>query len=296
MAEPGGQLREGAGQVESKLNQEFIDWLQKWSTPILLVISLTALGFVAYRWYEGKVAKRVNSAFAEVEQASSPEALRQVAVDYSGVRAVPDVARLRAADMYLEAARRGLKPGAAVQPGKPAAPEDVLSDADRDSMLEQARGLYQQVLDDEGNKPAKALAAMGAAYGLAAVAECRGDLDGAKAAYERVIALAERASFPAQKDIAQKRIDKLPALAERPVLISDASLPKPPEPPAPPAAAPGGEAPAASFQPSSLPLEPVVTSPGDGQPPTPQNPAPAPEAPPANPAPTPPAQPEQPPP
>jgi hypothetical protein len=171
----------------------------------------------------------------------------------------------------------------------------VLSDADRDGMLDQARGLYQEVLDRTADKQGKALAAIGAAYGIAAVAECKGDLEAAKAAYERVIALAERASLPAQKEIAQKRIAKLPELAQKPVLIAAASLPKPPEPPPPPAMAPGGEAPAASFQPNPAPPAPAGEQPAAPAPAP--SPAPAPEGTPApaNPAPSaPPVQPEQP--
>ena len=48
MEERQTQIREGAGLEESKLNVEFIDWLQRWSTPILLLVAGAALGMGLY--------------------------------------------------------------------------------------------------------------------------------------------------------------------------------------------------------------------------------------------------------
>jgi hypothetical protein len=253
MDERTGQIREGAGQVESKLNQEFIDWLRRWSTPILLVIAAVALGFVIFQRYEKYQESRVNSAFEELEAATSPAALEQIASDFKGVRAVPSLARLRAADIYLSASRTGLRPGAT--PGA-AAPDDVLSDADRAGMLDQAAALYRRVLSDEESRQPRALHAINAAYGLAAVAEGKGDLEGAKGYYERVIKLADWAGYPEHQKIAARRIERLPELSQAPKLLSRADLPKPPSP-APPAAA---------AQPAPSSDEPFSMEPVTGEP------------------------------
>src|SRR5262249_19526881 len=74
------QIREGAGLEESKLNVEFIDWLQKWSTPILLLIALTALGILGYKKWEKAKLDEVDRGFGELTAAAdipapNPESL-----------------------------------------------------------------------------------------------------------------------------------------------------------------------------------------------------------------------------
>ncbi len=228
------QIREGAGQVESKLNTEFIDWLRKWHMPILLVVAVLALGYVGYQRLEVARKQRVARAFSEYISATSPEALRSMADQYDGVRAVPELARLKAADIYLSSFRRGVKPGAQPSPENGQyAPEDLLSEGDGTALLNESAALYQQVLDATSTDQTKALQAINAAFGLAAVAESKGDLDAAKREYERVVTLAEWGGYPGQAEIAQERIQNLPELAQLPRIYAAAELPKKPEPPAP---------------------------------------------------------------
>jgi hypothetical protein len=114
-----------------------------------------------------------------------------------------------------------------------AQPEDLLSEQERASNLDEAERLYRAVLEKNSKDNAKALTAISAAYGLAAVAESRGKLDEAKGYYEQVKKIADLAGFPEHSKVAQERIDGLPKLAEKPKLFTKAELPKPPEPPAP---------------------------------------------------------------
>lgn len=233
------QIREGAGLEESKLNVEFIDWLRRWSTPLLLLVAVAALGYLGYqKWQQMKVAK-VNEAFAELNRAvnsrnPNPEALKAIAAQYEGIRAVPTLALLRAADLHLAAARTGVKAAAPVQPDGTVAPEDVLNDEQRSRELAEAERLYRQVLDRNAGSTATALHAIAGAYGLAAVAESRGELDKAREFYERVKSLAEAAGFAEHVKVAQGRIELLPSLTEKPRLYAQAELPKAPEPTPPP--------------------------------------------------------------
>jgi hypothetical protein len=247
------QIREGAGQVESKLNTEFIDWLRKWHMPILLVVAMIALSYVGYqRWQQMKSAK-VARAFSEYWNTSSPEALRSVAVTHEGVRAVSELARLGAADTYLKAARTGIKPGAQPGQGGVFAPADVMNESDREAILAEAESLYREVLTTTRDDQPRAIHALNASYGLAAVAESRGDLGAARGHYEEVARLAEWAGYPQHAEIANRRIERLPRLAEAPRLYAQAELPKAPEPPAPdPAAAMG------LFDPSGIRFDPGV--------------------------------------
>lgn len=239
------QIREGAGLEESKLNVEFIAWLQRWSTPIMGVIALVALGFVVANRLEKRHDAAIDRAFEELATASetanpNPGTLVEVAEQNSGIRAVPLLAQIRAADVYLQSARTGVKVGARLKDGGAVDAEEVLTDEQRTANLAEAEKLYQKVYDATASDRKKAVHALSAAYGLAAVAECRGNVEAAKHAYERAAKAAEYSGLSGQAAVAKKRIENLSKLGDAPRLFSAAELPKPPEPPKPPApAAPG---------------------------------------------------------
>lgn len=304
------QIKEGAGLEESRLNREFIDFLSRWGTTALMVGVLCFLGYAGWeRWQKMKLEK-VDRAFEQLEslmtaQNPSPESLKAVADEFSGIRAVPHLARLRAADIYLEAARRGVRPGANFAgDGGLQDPSDVLGDEDRQRMLNEAQSLYSNVLAETERRSAQSLHALGAAYGLAAVAECRGDATAAKAGYERVSTIARASGLTAHVQIADKRIAALGDLA-MPRLYDTAELPKLPWAIEPPAAG-GVEAPApvdpqgrtdvgepppaeapASTEPLPVPERPLVVAPAPAAPPVapPTTPAAPPTDPPATPPP-----------
>ena len=212
------QIREGAGLAESRLNEEFIEFLQKWSMPLLVTIAVVAVGYAVYGKMEKARNEKVDLAFQELDAAAStanpnPESLLRIGEEYSDVRAVPLVARLAAADSFLHTVRTGLKPGAQLKPdATPASPEDLLSEKDRDFDLTRARELYQQVYDEASRKEVNKVFAITALYGLAAVAECRKELDGAKVHYEKIIAMCDNTPFAMHSSIARSRMESLPQL------------------------------------------------------------------------------------
>jgi hypothetical protein len=261
------QIREGAGLEESRLNVEFIEWLRKWSTPLLIVIAVAACGYVLYHKYHVRRETRANEAFASLETVLSggnpnPTSLLSVADEYAGVRAVPMMARLEAADLYLSAVRRGVDPGAQVgSDGKVSSDSDLMDEQERTTSLNEAARLYQAVLDECAGKPELAIHAIGATFGLAAVAECRGDMAAARSQYEAVKALAKQAGFSAQEKIADERIAGLDGRAQMPTLYEASALPKMPwikEPPTDAAPAPAP----ATVEPSTPPVvEPAAPEP-----------------------------------
>lgn len=211
------EIREGAGLVESRLNTAFIDWLRKWSTPILIVAAVALLGYMGWQKLQAARITRVNTAFSELAAASegsnpSPDSLRRVADEFDGVRAVGHLARLSAADIYLEAVRRGIKVGRATT-SEPL-PEDLLTPEERDMYLREAEGLYEVVLAKAGGDADMAIHAAGAAFGLAAIEECRGATDAARSRYEAAKAIAEKAGMTVHARIAEERIADLPTLPE----------------------------------------------------------------------------------
>ncbi|MCC6950916.1 MAG: hypothetical protein IT433_05660 [Phycisphaerales bacterium] len=271
------QIRERAGLEESLLNQDFIDWLRKWGTPILMVAALSAVGYTLYLRYQVGQSQRVDKAFAEFELAragasASPSALAAVATEFEGVRAVSMLARLEAADRYVDAVRRRMKIGAELavsEQGSPtgalAKPEDALADTDREDYLTQAAALYQRVHDDASTSSGNLLTRVNAMYGLAAVAECRRNWDEAAQWYNRIASLVDGTTYVLHKKVAEQRVKELDELKATPPLPLDAQVPKPPPPPAPPAPAVGdpGATPPATVPPTPPPDQ----TPPQGEPP-----------------------------
>jgi len=300
------QIREGAGLAESRLNEEFIEFLQKWSMPILVGIALIAVGYTVYGKMQKARIEKVDQAFQEFEAASgtenpNPESLLRIAEQYDGVRAVPILSRLAAADTHLRIVRSGLKPGAQLKPDATLnSPDDALTDAERELNLNQARDLYQRVLDESSKGKGEKIFAITALYGLAAVAESRKEFDVAKGAYEKIVALCADAEFAAHAKIARERIDSLAQLATPMKLyhVSDLAPLAPVEPAANPpvplddalkggvpgAATPeGAPPPAAENKPAEAPKENGSAPPADGGAPTASPPAGDPAQPPATP-------------
>lgn len=229
----GGELKEGAGLDESRLNTEFIELLQKWSSPVLFGVA----GIVIAYWGYGQLQKRQNDQLNEAYQQyteiassanPSPTSLRIVAKEYGDKRFIGLQARLREADVYLDSVRTGLVPGA--QPvgfGQDTPEEDLLTDEDRATYLDDSERLYQQVMDEAGATPGQQVHALGAAFGMAAVAEERGDAEQARAAYERVKEMAERVGFSEFVSAADTRLESMDLALSRPTLPSIGDLPRP---------------------------------------------------------------------
>lgn len=287
------QIRERAGLEESKLNQEFIEWLRKWGTPILLVAAVGAAGFVLYEKRKQAANDQLDRAFNELESArtggnASPDTLTAIADAYENVGSVSLVARLEAADAYLAAVQIGVRPGGVVdqQTGEVKDPADLLSEEDRKTNVTRAAELYQRVHDASVGNPSLILINISALNGLAAAEECRGELDKAKSHYNKIIELTKDTTFVRQGDIAQERIDSLPSIQQVATLPLKSQLPELPEalrpaPPTPPAPAPSSDVPSgaapatpAATDPQTPAVQPPTQPSGDPAAPAPQ-PAPA---------------------
>ena len=244
MEERQTQIREGAGLEESRLNVEFIEWLRKWSTPLIVILAVIAAGFFLYRRIEQSRIAHESRAFVEYTQAASganpsPEALKSIAVEYEGVGSVPELARLRAADVYMKAVRLGLRLAVNTEPGPnsdlnedgtPKNVEDLLTPEDRTRYLNEAQTLYRRVYDDVGADVSRALVKVDATFGLAAVAESKGDFDLAGRLYEEIERLADSRGLTPQRNLAKARRETLSELASPPRLYSLSELPAQPAP------------------------------------------------------------------
>lgn len=231
-----GEIKEGAGLEDSRINQEFVDFIRKWSTPLLMIAAAIAIGYFLYNKRLEARQAHIDEAFAQYNQSAttfspSPDALRRIAEDYRDVKGVSVMARIAAADEYLRSVARGIRPGSPLNPatGEPENEEDYINDADRDQLLGEAEAMYREVWNETQGNPAMAIHTLSALYGLAAVSESRMDVDAAKNALDQAMALAEDRGFIEHVALTRQRIDALPRLT-RVTLPRKADLPPEPEP------------------------------------------------------------------
>ncbi|MBL8888088.1 MAG: hypothetical protein JNK16_15635 [Phycisphaerales bacterium] len=280
------QIRERAGLEEARLNQDFIDFVTKWSTPLLLLLALGVGGNYLYQQYARRQAERLTLAFEQLAAAAavqnpSPDSLKEVAIEFNGVGSVGELARLKAADAYMRSVMRGVKPGAEVNPdGTSKSISDEMTPEDREKFLSLAAEHYQTVVDATKGVANKESLYIGALFGLASVAESRGEAENAKKYYEQIrSASAGVPGFAEFETIASKRIESLPRVLAVAKLPAKATLPPPTKEDAQPA------------MPLTVPDAPsgaTLLGPVGPAAPAPAAPEATPEAAPSTPAPTPP--------
>ena len=227
-------IKEGAGLEDSRVNQEFIDFLQKWSSPVIMVLAVAALVWAGLQYLERQRVAKIDQAFRELDAAMqggnpSPSSLKTIAAEYEGIRSVSQLALLQTSDLYLSAFVVGFEPGAQVNPQTGLMnDEDILDDAQRTVYLEQAGQLAQQVLDQSAGIEGKELLAMQAMSRLASVAEGKRNFDGAVSMYKQLEALANEAQYPSIAAFASNRIENVDTLkAIEPLPSKDQLAPLP---------------------------------------------------------------------
>lgn len=233
MAERDPRLREvsEAQLTESRVNEDFVEWLRTKGPSWLLMILILIGGYLGVlRWKQYRTGY-LSDAWAALADSELPGSLEDVAVRYVDVRGLPQQAMRLAADRYLGAVQAGRPLGA--EPGADAA---SLGDEEREQYLDHAERLYRAVADTDDGTLAMTLHAVNAIEGLAAVAESRGDAEEAQDLYEQA---AERAArdYPHLADWALARAGTAAASAAPVVLPKRAQLPD---------------------QPASEPLAPVI--------------------------------------
>lgn len=222
------EIREGAGLEESRLNVEFIDFLKKYSTPILLVIAIVCVTYFGVTRYRLMVDQGLDEAFAQLDAARAsrnPVSLIRVAEEFGEKASVGVLARLEAADLNLEAYRTGVPAGVVVgRDDKLPEGTSLLTPEERTKALGTAKDLYQQAFDRTKSEIGNATQAIGALFGLAAVAECDGKIDEARAFYTQIQERGTAAKLDLSVRIAKARAGSLDALAQAPKLYASETL------------------------------------------------------------------------
>lgn len=225
------QIRSGAGLEESRLNEEFIDFLKKWSTPVLWLIVVIGAAWWGLRYLkEQRIAKR-DSAFAALNDAvsggnPSPSSLRTIAADYNGVGSVSELSLLQAIDIYLRAAISRVEPGAEIDPltGLPGNEADLLDDDRARSYLSQARDLSRGVIDATAGVEGRELLNHQAWMRLAASQEGLGSVEDAKASYARAAEAARSGGYAVLAALAEARAESAGDVTAADALPSRAQL------------------------------------------------------------------------
>ncbi len=188
MEERHTEIREGAGLEESRINREFLDWLRTWGYWIGMALLAFAALYGLNEMRKQRAAKSLDAAFADyyenAQNTQSPGQLIRVATEHAGQGAVPFLARLRAADLYLESARMGVTTDGRIAllqqqrgtgwDGTLTEPEFIADDEALTEMLTQAETLYKRVYEDSKSKGRFVDHTLSALFGLAAVSEMRG--------------------------------------------------------------------------------------------------------------------------
>lgn len=228
------KIREGAGLEESRINTDLIEFLNKWSSPVLIVIGLIGLGWFGWNYLQRTKIEKVNTAYAAYEAAifggnPSPTTLRSIADEYDGVGSVAEMALLRTVDIYLLAAVARVEPGAQADPVTGEIGEDELLDDERvQSYLSQARDLSRMVVESTRGDAGRGLLHVQGLMRLGASLEGLGSLDEAKANYTLAADAARAVGFPELAGVADRRAGMTDRLAAVPTLPNrDALAPLP---------------------------------------------------------------------
>ena len=201
--------------TDSKVNEDFVDWLKNKGPTWLLVVLVVLVAIMGWERYQNWKTTKVANAFFDYEEANDPETLKLVAEDHDGVASVGSLARLRAADVYLAEAlaRRDATNS-----------EEMLDDAAIETRLNDARQLYQQVYEETADNDGQHLMRLPAIFGLAAVAESKGELQAAGDYYDEAIVLAGE-TYPHIARFATGRKESLTTLEDVPTILKRTEVP-----------------------------------------------------------------------
>jgi len=207
--------------TESRINDDFLFWLKNsgpnWLLAVLVVLCL-AMG---WNWWKNKQGQARDVAWSELSEADIPATLRDVAAKHADVDSVASFALLTAADRFLQSVVSGQR-----FDREPSAADVAVTPELRREWLLEAQALYGEVLTraESSSDPNAVAFEVAALFGLAAVAESRGEVDAAKSALERVNAkTTDRMPWISKQ--AKARIETI-ALVSSPYQIPDAPMPQ----------------------------------------------------------------------
>jgi len=219
------QVESGAGLQESRLNEEFIEFLNKWGPRVLWVLLIIVLGYVGLNYYGTLQQRATDAAFADLNeaiQAQDMQRLAAVADEHSNRASVSSLARLELARLYNGVGLMRIAPGSE-------AGDDLLPVEEANAYYERAIEEGRRVLEAAGDQAALAQQAR---WQIATAQISLGRIDEARETLEAFTAEAEVAGLsPSQLGPAQARLDRLSEYADPFPLVPVERLPEFAKPP-----------------------------------------------------------------
>ncbi len=205
---------------ESRVNEDFLNWI-KTSGPWYLLAVLVGIAVYMYLVNIQRAELRAREqAWFDLSEATMPASLEDVANTHGDIDGVANLARLQAANTYLQSIQSNLAIGSTLEDGTP------LSKEDRENGLTHASSLYQQVVDSDDGSFGDTIVTVSALNGLAALSESTGDVEQAKKYYEQSAARAGD-WYPFLAEQANQRA------ATADLYAQEITLPNPPPPATP---------------------------------------------------------------
>ncbi|MBL0922209.1 MAG: hypothetical protein IBJ10_08795 [Phycisphaerales bacterium] len=198
----------GAGLEESRLNTDFIDFLRKWGSHLLLIVAGVAAAYSALMYWERHRARKLDEAYAQLsaaQTAGSPDNLLRVAREHAAQGAVRELATIAAGNAFLTSGWSGVAPG-----GDPSSADDRLSDEQRRQNYERAKQLFAEVIGRVGRDQGMTLHLLDAKFGFAAASASLGEAAAAETALKEAASVARERHYPALAKMAE---DKIAAMA-----------------------------------------------------------------------------------
>lgn len=194
--------------AESTINVELIEWLKTSGVNYLLFILVIVVAFRGWLWWGERQDRIRDEAWADLAGTDSAASLEALADRAAGIDSVSELALLRAADLYqldiLRDQTLDLLPDTPSIGDPDADSEDAGADADkptppmtpeeREQTLDRMQRIYERVLESTGPSGNginwKETLHIQAMFGLAAVAEMRGDFEGAAQWFSQIESVA----------------------------------------------------------------------------------------------------------
>lgn len=188
--------------TESRMNDDFVFWMKTTGLNIVLVVLLIGCGYMGWQWWSRTQNQARADAWRKLDRATTPQDLALVASEAGTIDSVVLIAKVRAADTYLESLMSG------VRFDREAGAEDAKVTPElRREWFDNADQLYLEVaqsLSDANTPVALQPMAFHALMGRAAIAESRGDAAAASRYLDEAAARVATA-FPALAEVAKKR-------------------------------------------------------------------------------------------
>lgn len=195
---------------EGRVNDDFVLWLKTWGQNLLLVVLVIAALGMAWHWWQQRKERERDDAWAELDGATLPAALEEIAARHAGKDSVALFAELEAADTYLLAVITGKR-----FDREASAVDAAITPELRAEWLKEADRLYAKVADrvTKAGSTGEYGFLFSALFGRAAVAEDLGDLKSAEAHLRTIEDRSKGTDFAAAGEVAAKRLASLSALA-----------------------------------------------------------------------------------